>query len=177
MDKLIFLADKLQNPDKLRDFRLPAHFIEPGILKNAKMYKAKGHSNYDDVFIAKDTLNTSKGNKVVYGSLFLCSYWEVYRNVLDAYYGCSLSNLGVNHDRDYSHRVTEKITPISFETLDDLVHLNYMEKKEVLCECYLGNPNHPDIAKKVNNPKHTHHKIKSNIHLGFKQLYEEVGKL
>lgn len=176
MDRLIFLADKLQDPVRLTELRLPAQLITHAILKDAKMFKSRSTVNYDDVFIIRDLPYSMAGNKVVYGSIFLCSYWEVYRNVLDAYYGCSLSTLGRNHDRDRHHRIEEKVTTLDFATLDDLVHLNYAEGEDVAVSLYLANPNHPKIWSKICNPINTHQRIKSNIHLGFKKQYEEVGK-
>ena len=176
MDKLIFLADKLQDPKMIKRLRLPAHFIQPAILKDAKMFKSFSSGNYEDVFIATDLPENLHRNKVVYGSIFLCKYWEVYRNVLDAHYNCSMATLHRNHDRDLNHRIEGKVTAIDFDTLDDLVHLNYMETQDVAVVMYLANLNHPRIIQKLSNAGHSHQRIKSNIHLAFKKQYEEVGK-
>lgn len=172
MDKLIFLADRLQDPDHMKSLRLPAHFVEPAILKNAKMYKSHSHTNYEKVFVLRDLPEDSRGNKVVYGSIFLCNYWEVYRNVLDAYYRCSMATLNRNHIKDFHHREEINVTPIKFNTLDDLVRLNYLEKQDVAVTAYLANPDHPRVIKKLKHRGNSNQRMKSNIHLGFKKQYE-----
>lgn len=174
LDRLIFLADKLQDPIIIENMRLPAHFIQVAILKDAKLIKLFA-TNYEEVVTLRDFPdNMHQKGKVVYGSVFLCQYWEVYRNVLDAHYGCSMATLGRNHDKDRNHRITDQVFPLAFDTYDDLVHLNYHEEEPIGVELYVANATHPQVTRRLTNLKHQRYHIRSNMHLGLKKQYERV---
>jgi hypothetical protein len=138
-------------------------------LTEGKMYT---HFRQNDTFVLKNT-GKEWGNDVVYGALFLIHDFDFYARLLDANYTCSLSTLFKNHDLDLHHRLTTSITPIHFNTLDELARLQYREANKISAQMYFGNPKHPKIIQRQ------HHTVSYRIvdgidTLHFKTLFGEV---
>jgi len=152
-----------------KEMKLPLQFITFAIAEG-KMYK---HYHNPSNFILDLDETKRWGNDVIYGALFLCKDFEFYATILDAYHVCSLSTLATNHTNDIHHRGEVGVTPISFESLDDLSRLKYEEKQPVKAQIYKGNIKHPKISSRVyaNNP----YRIIDGIDAkNFKELYWEV---
>ncbi|MDD2493882.1 MAG: hypothetical protein PHE29_01685 [Tissierellia bacterium] len=169
MDKLIFLVNELQNPIRQRELHIPLTFISFGFIKG-KLYK---HYHSKSTFAIND-MNKKWGNETVYGGLFLCKDFNYYARILDAYHVCSMSTLYRNHIRDIHHRTKINITTISFNSLNDLARLKYNETTQIKAETYIGNPNHPNISKRVLCTNHTYRIIDGIDVNNFKTLYREV---
>lgn len=171
MDKLIFLSNELQNPHQQRDLRIPLEFITFGMTEG-RMYKH--FRNQSNFVIPLDSMQVW-GNKVVYGGLFLCKDFDFYARILDAYHVCSLSRLYKNHDLDVHHRVEVDITPIYFQTIEELARLKYREGEPIKAETYMGNLKHAKITQRLN--KTVSYRIIDGIDKdNFKQLFGEVTK-
>lgn len=164
---LLFLSNDLQDPNVHRGMRLPIEFISFGFIEG-KMYKGlRNHST----FVSPPNSTKQWGNKVVYGGLFLCSDFNFYQRILDAYHACSLSSLMRNHVYDIHHRINTYCTPIKFDTIEDLSRLKYREGEPIECQTYIGNQNHP----KINNRLHStfSHRIESGVEIEpFMNLWE-----
>lgn len=168
MDKLLFLTNELINPNLYKQMHIPLSLISYGITKG-KMYTH--HGDRHKTFI---TLPVNKvwGNDVIYGALFLCKDFDFYSRILDAYHVCSMTTMYRNHKLDLHHRGVVNVSPIHFDTLDDLARLRYREGNIINAETYLGNTQHPKISQRFKNPSY---RLLSGIHgEGFKQLFWEV---
>lgn len=128
------------------------------------------HVGANETFI----LNYGKdwGNTVVYGALFAISDFNYYISLLDAYHQCSMSNFGLNHPKDIHHREIRKITPITFDTIDELERIKYRENVPIDAHVYFGNVNHPKINQRLN--KTVSYRVVDGIDKHFIQLYREV---
>lgn len=169
MNSLIFLTNELLNPKLRHDLKLPLEFISYGIMEGRMYRHYGGKSNF---VVPNDTLK-HWGNNVVYGALFICKDFDFYNRVLDAYHICSLSTLLRNHNNDIHHRVEQYVTPIFFETLNELALLKYREGKPIKAITYMGNIKHNKISQRLN--KTVSYRIKDGIDAeNFKQLFWEV---
>jgi hypothetical protein len=148
MNQLLFIVNELLNPDLRRKMRLPMEFICFGIMPG-KMYPHYHDYRARSVFIVKPT-NKLWGNDVVYGALMLCKDFDFYARILDAYHVCSLSTMRRNHKLDMHHRVNVKVTPIYFNSLDELSRLMYTEGDVISVQTYLGNPLNHKISQRLN---------------------------
>lgn len=169
MNQLIFIANELQDP--ANDLKLPLKFISFGIVPGKFYTQIGGKSK----FIAPPDVNRNWGNKVVYGSLFVCKDFFFYSRMLDAYHACSLSSLLRNHPLDLQHRKEEFITPIRFDNLDKLSRLIYEEKEPISANVYFGNLDNPAVLKRIksNNPNY---RIVDGIDAkSFKKFYYNLG--
>jgi hypothetical protein len=161
----------LQDPTHHKQLLLPFEFISFGITEG-KMYK---HFQNNGTFVTPiNTLRRRWGNNVVYGSLFYCPDINFYLRVLDAYHICSLSTLKKNHINDIHHRIITNITPIYFNTLDELSRLKYKEGKPISAYMYLGNTIQPKLARRIKHPYLSHRVIDGIDIKHFKNLYKEV---
>jgi hypothetical protein len=153
--------------------RIPLEFICFGITKG-KMYSSPGLKN---TFISVSDNITLTRNFVVYGALFLCKDFDFYCRILDAYHLCSLSTLLRNHPCDELHRVNIPITPIYFDTLDELQRLLYRESTDsIQAQTYTANTNNPKILNRMNTTVNSY-RITSGIDAdNFKKLFWEVRK-
>jgi len=172
MNSLLFLTNRLQNPQVYRQINLPLEFISFGIAEG-KMYT---HFRKRGAFVVQhdDKIAIRWGNSVVYGGLFYCPDIWYYLRILDGYHICSKSSLGSNHVNDLHHRITVDVTPIRFDTLDELVHLKYREGEPVKAYFYVGNLHHPKILSRVvcNKPSR---RVADGIEAEhFKTLFREV---
>lgn len=167
---LIFLSNDLQSPDKREKLRLPLQFITFAIRKGT-MYKHT--KNRKEGFVTQEA--KTKFNSVVYGSVWACEHFSFYISIIDAYHRCSLGILNKNHSVDLEHRVKRSVTPISFDSLEELAYLNYKEKEPFDAYCYEGNINHPDITKRIWCPSRQDKRIIDGIHpKAFIGVYKEV---
>jgi len=170
MQTLIFLSNKLQNPSEYKFLNLPLEFIAFGITEG-KMYS---HFRNRGVFVAPADTRVRWGNSVVYGGLFHVPDVEFYLRILDAYHENSMSSLGKNHYYDTHHRHLYNVTPIYFNTLDELARLQYKEGRGTPAHLYMGNLQHPKIARRVNETKKSY-RIVSGIDVqNFTKLFGEV---
>ncbi len=170
MNNLIFLTNNLQNPHIQKDLRIPLDFVCFGILK-AKMYKYFGNN---DTFITI-TDKSNQENNVVYGGIFLCKDFDFYSRILDSFYLCSLSVLLRNHANDICHRVKVEVTPIYFNTLNELARLQYQESEETIqVETYIANLSHPKIKKRITDYKNSYRIMDGIDAINFKKLFWEV---
>lgn len=171
MNKLIFLANNLQSPKVQKKMNLPLQFINFGIIKG-RMYKYFGKN---DVFVIPIESYREWGNTVIYGGIFLCNDFDFYSRILDAYHICSMSTLLCNHKNDIFHRVHVDVTPIYFETLDELARLKYKESKETFkVQTYIANINHPKINNRLN--KTNSYRVIDGLNAEkFKELFWEVN--
>ena len=152
MNKLLFFTNQLQNPSMQKQLNIPLEFIVFGIVKG-RMYK---HFRSNDSFIIPINTHRRWGNSVIYGSVFLCKDFDFYSRILDAYQMCSMSTMLRNHNRDIHHRVEVNVTPIYFDSIDDLSRLKYKEGEEIQAQTYIGNINHPKIIKRINQKKNSY---------------------
>ena len=148
-NSLIFLYSELLSPEVYNSLRLPLEFISFGIV-DAKMYR---HFNNDSVFILPEDDTKAWGNTKVYGALFVCRDFDFYINILDAYHACSMDKLRRNHIRDIHHRSVVDVSPIYFDTLDELSRLKYREGISIGATTYYGNINHPKIKQRFGTTK------------------------
>ncbi len=169
MDKLLFLTNELMSPSYQKEMRLPLTFIAFGITKG-KMYT---HLRTLNSFILLPDVTKRWGNDTVYGALMLCKDFDFYARILDAYHVCSMSTLLRNHPLDIHHRVSLEITPIYFNSLDELVRIKYREGEAIVAETYIGNKNHPKIKQRLN--KRVSYRLIDGVDAThFKELLGEV---
>ena len=168
MDKLIFLSNELINPEVQEELRIPLKFISFGITEGRMYRHFRNQSNF---IIPVDTLKRW-GNEVIYGGLFLRKDFNFYARLLDAYHLCSLDRLKRNHDLDVHHRVEVDVTPIYFNTIDELARLKYREGTSIKAQTYMGNLKHNKITQRLN--KTVSYRIIDGIDIhNFKKLFEE----
>lgn len=163
---LIFLSGQMCDPTLQDDLGLPIEFISFAIFKGHIYYD----ESVDDTFILESTRSTVDA---VYGGLFLLQDDDFYMPVIDAYNLCSMSVLRKNHIKDRQHRITHSITPISFDTVEQLRRLDYWEREDIEAVIYVGNPNHPNTRRlsRVRSGA----KLVSGVHTKpFLSLLEEV---
>lgn len=130
-----------------------------------------------NTFISINDNITLKGNRVVYGALFLCSDFDFYSRILDSYHLCSLSTLLRNHSCDELHRINTPVTPIYFNTLDELQRLMYKEADDtIVAQTYTANLTNPKIRNRMNTECNSHRIISGIDALHFKKLFWEVSK-
>ena len=125
---------------------------------DGRMYTT--HRN-ERTFVAKGV--RQHGNSVVYGAVFLLPDPYYHIRTLDGMMLCSKSALGRNHDRDYMHRVVGSVTPIRFNTLDELNRLMYTEGEEIKVQQYVGNINHPEIKHRVSVKKVRNYSVSNGV--------------
>lgn len=167
---LIFLANELQHPRWHRELNLPLEFVAFGITQG-RMYH---HFRNKGVFILPPDVKRPHGNRVVYGSIYILHDFDYYIRILDAYHMCSLSSLHRNHDFDTHHRVISDITPIHFDTLDELERLLYRESELVKAHTYFGNLKHPKIKQRLKSKKHSNRIYDGVCKQSFLEQYWEV---
>lgn len=158
MNNVLFLSGVLMSPEKREELRLPLHFISFAIT-DGQMYTTHGKV---DSFVAKGL--RPHGNSVVYGGLYVLEDYHFHIRTLDAMYLCSKSALGQNHSLDTRHRIIDKCTLISFNTLDELNRLQYKELDTIPVEMYVGNTNHPDLTKRILRRHPYNHRIVNGVH-------------
>lgn len=169
MGQLLFLTNELQNPAYQKEMRLPLEFIAFGITEG-RMYKH--FRNQSNFVIPVDALKRW-GNDVVYGGLFLCKDFDFYSRILDAYHVCSVSTLMKNHDMDIHHRIEVNVTPIFFDTIEELATLKYREGESIKAQTYMGNLKHPKISQRLD--KTVSYRIIDGIDAeNFKKLWEVI---
>lgn len=170
---LIFLTNRLLNPSYHKQMHLPLEFIAFGITEG-RMYKHFRNTGYFVVPI--DTLHRW-GNSVVYGGLFLCPDIDFYLRVFDAYFLCSLSTLGKNHIKDKHHRIITKVTPIYFNTLEELSRLQYREgETPISAFMYIGNIHNPELSHRIHSINPSYRVIDGVEVKHFKNLFKEVNE-
>lgn len=123
---------------------------------DGKMYRYNGNT-----FLVKGV--GSHGNSVVYGALYVLHDEYYHIRTLDALFNCSLSGLGRNHKLDMQHRQREVITPIQFDSLDELSRLLYRELESVEVEMYVANKEHPIVQKRIRQTQKYNFRIKDGI--------------
>ena len=169
MSNLIFLYNELMNPDVFSSMQIPLEFIAFGIT-DAKMYsQAFGGGNF---IVPLDT-NKKWGNDKVYGALYILKDVRFYLGILDAYHACSYDKLRRNHFMDIHHRHEIDVTPIFFNSLDDLSRLKYREGTTIPAVAYMGNIKHPKINLRVSSSQ-SRRIIDGIDPLNYKKQYMEV---
>ena len=164
----MFFCNELQSPELRNDMRLPMRFITFAIMRG-KMYRQSGGNG---IFITDQ--GRTWGNKVVYGSIYLLDEDDFYIRSLDAYHGCSLHTLRVNHSLDTQHRINTTVTPITFSTLEELSLLLYKERDEIAVQAYVGNLKHNKI--KPRTLDNGRHRITDGIYIEpYLKQYQEVS--
>lgn len=142
---LIFLTNHLMSQSKLKDLRIPATFVCFGYVEGM-LFKHYQH-NQSSFLLLESGFNW--GNSVVYGALYHINDYNYYIRQLDGYMRCSLSSISSNHKLDLHHRCSTEMTPIQFDTLDELDMLLYTETDEKFnVDVYVANLQHPDIKSK-----------------------------
>ncbi len=174
LESLVFLTNRLQNPQVYKAMNLPLEFITFGIAEG-KMY---AHLYRKGAFVVPPDVRNRWGNSVVYGGLFHCPDLWYYLRVLDAYMACSKTTLGMNHPRDMHHRIIKDVTPIRFNTLDELARLKYREGTQPFqAHTYEGNLQHPSVHRRVYANPARSYRIKSGIEVEHVQsLFEEAQR-
>ena len=169
-NSLLFLYNELMNPDFYNNMRLPLEFISYGII-DGKMYRHLGNKS---VFILPYNHQKIWGNTKIYGGLFVCRDIDFYITILDAYHVCYKDKLKRNHIYDMHHRHIVEVTPIYFNTLDDLARLKYREGSSTIqANTYFGNPKHPKIMNRIG--KTQSHRVIDGIDAdNFKKLFRRV---
>lgn len=148
-NSLVFIYNELLSPDVHNNMSIPLEFIAFGTV-DAKMYSHfKSNSNFI-LPLGEDKL---WGNTKVYGALFVCRDFDFYINILDAYHACSMDKLRRNHIKDLHHREIVEVTPIHFNTIDELSRLKYREGISIYATTYFGNINHPRIKRRLTKIK------------------------
>jgi hypothetical protein len=165
---IIFISNELLDPRKCEDLHLPLEFLSFGFTEG-KLYK---HYRNDGTFLAQ--YGKDWGNNVVYGALFALKDPDFYLRLLDSYHQCSRSVLGRNHSKDVHHRINKKVTPISFATIEDFIHLKYREREEWDAEMYVGNLTHPKLNQRLT--KTVSYRITSGVDLNFIKRFREETK-
>ena len=153
--KLLFISDKLLDPDYRELSRLPVEFV-CFAHTDGKMYRINGNT-----VVAKGV--GSHGNSVVYGAIFALNDEYYHIRTLDALFNCSLSGLGKNHSLDMQHRRRELVTPIQFNSIDELSRLMYRELEPIEVEMYVANNTHPTIQKRIERTQKFNYRIKDGI--------------
>lgn len=169
MSRLIFLYNELINPEVQKQMRLPMEFISFAMV-DGKMY-----THYSDNGVFTIPLGNDKdwGNTKVYGALFLLNDYNYYISILDGYHACSMSNLKRNHKMDLHHRVLTKVTPIYFNSIDDLSRLKYSEGSDIDAIIYVGNLDHSKIYKRFLITQ-SNRIVDGILPIHYKKLYEGV---
>lgn len=103
------------------------------------------HTRQNSTFILPTGGTKDWGNTKIYGAVFMVKEYDFYIDLLDAYHATSLTKLRRNHIKDIHHRLEIEVTPIFFDTLDDLSRLKYQEGTPIQMTTYVGNINHPKI--------------------------------
>lgn len=152
---MLFLANKLIEPAYRNELKLPLEFVCFAIQKG-KMYTHK-----------KDTFTVNwlwgDGNDVVYGAIYVLRDDFFHIRTVDAMHNCTLSALGYNHRLDLQHRVAIKVTPIAFNSIDELTTLRYRELEQIEVEMYIGNRHHPTILNRINRTQKSNYRVKNGI--------------
>lgn len=173
MKNLIFLYDKLINKVYREKLLLPIHFVTYGFI-NAKLYEYYDMNEYRVIAVENDNVVRTWGNDKVFGGIFLLDYFNVKIRELDAFYACSKSRLNKNNKNDLMHRKVTEVTPIAFETLEDLAVMKYVQRDSVLINAYLGNPNHKWINHRIKANKY---RVIDGIDIeNFKELFKQEGR-
>lgn len=138
--ELIFISNRMLNPEFRDNLKLPLHFVSFAVWKG-HLYK-----NYiiKDTFMMRSRFSTED---VVYGALYILDDADFYIRTIDSFMLCSKSILRRNHEKDHNHRITEEVTPIAFDTIEQLDRLMYRENEPVRATLYVGNPTHPTISR------------------------------
>lgn len=167
--ELIFLSNELLDEEVRKFIKVPMEFITFAIT-DGKMYS---HYNNNGVFFIQNGRDKNWGNTKVYGVVFLVKDYFFYSDLLDAYHVCSFNKIKRNHIRDIHHRVSIDVTPIKFDTIDELNRLQYREAKSIKVVSYIGNTNHPNINKRFLTTKN-YRKVNGVNEKPFIKLYREV---
>lgn len=138
---MIFVSNELLNPEVREQLRLPTTFVCFAILRGS-LYKFK-HTHLNV------THKKPVGNSAVYGAVYNLQDDFFHIRTLDAYHLCTKDALGRNHKKDFAHRVTEKVYPIMFKSIQDLDRLIYTEEDPIDVELYVANPNHPETIRRI----------------------------
>lgn len=170
---LIFLTNLLMTQQKLNDLKIPATFVCFGYVEGMLF---KHYSHNQSTFLILES-GYRWGNTVVYGALYHIDDYHFYVRQLDGYMRCSLSSINSNHRLDLHHRVKAIVTPIRFNSLDELDLLLYTEDDEQFeVDVYIGNPKHPNVKTKLNR-QHSYKesfRVSNGVDaLSFIKLYEE----
>lgn len=168
---LLFIYNELLNPYTYNNLRIPLEFISYGII-DGKMFR---HFNNKGVFILPYDHQKIWGNTKIYGALFLCKDIDFYINILDAYHVCYKDKLKRNHINDMHHRYLVEVTPIYFNSIDDLARLKYRESDMTIqANAYFGNPDHPKIKSKIGKTQ-SYRVIDGIDGDNFKNLFRRYG--
>lgn len=164
MIKLIFIANDLMTKEIQNRTKIPMSFISFAYMEGC-LFKfcdkiIRTRVRWYSLPLDRTFRPMYKRGRV-YGAIFSIQDSQYYIDRLDAYHACSLSRMGVNHDKDIAHRVRRMVTPIHFDSLYDFGIRNYTESRVVPLECYMANTLHPTVSHKVfsekNLDKYKHH--------------------
>lgn len=167
MTKLLFLHNELMMRAVRVSLRLPLHFVTFAYVEG-KLFR---HMRNQSTFILPHDGDTWS-NRYVYGAIFAPTDFSFYIRQLDAYFACSRDALKRNHSKDLHHRHLVPATPISFDTLDDFGRLKYIERDNVECFAYFGNPIHPKVYQRLQG-KHSYRIVDGVDKLSFQTLVTE----
>ena len=168
---LIFISNELIDPDLYKKLNIPLEFITFAHT-DGEMYS---HFKNNGVFFLPHNwgIRKSWGNTKVYVAVFLLKDYFFYVDLLDAYHACSKNKLTYNHINDIHHRVQVSVTPIKFNTIDELSSLRYREGQEVDVVSYVGNTKHPKIKQRLTT-QNNYREVNGCYELGIRKLFREV---
>ena len=139
--KLIFLYDHLMVKSEQEMVRLDMQFLAPGICKGNMLH-------YSDRVKQYMALNP-KGNKMVYGGIFLIKEYEIHRDKLTAYYNSQTGLYGLTTAQSFYDFRVLKVRPIKFNRMSDLEKCTYEVGDYIDCITPVVNTGNPLIRKYV----------------------------
>ena len=138
-DSLFFIYDKLMTKDEQKVSNIEMEFISFGLI-NAKMSRVTTRYDPSNKIILKRIFATPiNGIHVVFGGIFLLKNYErdVYK--IHTYYDNSMMFLGNTMKEDLYDFVEIAVTPIKFNSIDDIKTCNYKIGNDVMCGTFIGN--------------------------------------
>lgn len=155
--RVLFISDKLLDPDYRDMMRLPMEFVCFAIA-DGRMYT---HEFKVNTFVAQGL--KKHGNNKVYGAVYVLKDDFYHLRTLDSHYLCSMSVLHRNHTLDLSHRIIADVIPITFDSLQELDTLRYNELEPIKVEMYVGNLNHTKLKKRINQKRSRNYRVTNGV--------------
>lgn len=145
---LVFLYNSMLS--KYKEMNIPLKYICPAKIE-AKLYWKYGKK---DTFAIPHGNKRTYGSRFVYGAIFSLEDFDFYMRLIDSFLVCSKSILRVNHPKDVFHREILEVTPIKYNSLDDLSKLKYIEREPISCHLHLGNVENHKIKQQITKQIH-----------------------
>jgi hypothetical protein len=111
-----------------------------------KMYRVRK----DSIVLHPSTYNPKEtsGNKVVYGSAYYLNEEPYLVKIIDSAHSCFY-----NHEFSMQFKVKTNIYPISFNNIEELDKLKYIEHEAIQGVAYFGNCKHKHITNRIRSNK------------------------